>query len=767
MIYKKYFPIFFCFIFAVARQPFTPITTIVDYGYALDMIRYKAPELNISYCSECYPFHFEASCIGYGRNINQAYRSGVSSQTTDLSYLFHGSEHFNFVDIFSDVMALEDFPLSGSLDTVSVKPTYTYRENGCIFGVSAEKKYDISSHECRIRFEGYLPVKQISLEHTNGYNALSVDELSVPAEKSGLGIDIREENGYEVFAAKITSLQDQKILNVVNRPNLYYYVIQKNLSVVKSGADTSSMTLDEISKGNVMVNNSSAISKAPATACSVDANTVTVGGNSYTPTGNFSETGCLVPVEIYRDPVANTMTCSINNVDCSVYPVIKTVLKINPSPNQLVSVSCTTEKVFGNVTEHPSIAILAIPTFKEKPTDSSNKGYPVSFRVPPVLIQYVDQGDGTGNIFPDTYGKQLSIPDDLPLDDGSGKYEDNYRTNVATNVNFLTSTGNFEKDAAKVPVGVFWYQTGYGVIANLQSEALPNMYITTSLDSQGIPTPESQLILEYLKDFVVEEADDKNLATIETAREIIQGWFVNGVVAGTKIERPSELWNWDSFNNAGIGDCDLRFLFGSKWRDGGLVADFLIGLIAPTGNENTNSSNYLAVPLGNNGHFECRIGAQGMADINYFLKFIGFGYYALTLPSLEMIIAPFKGASVYGLQSVYVPAKISWQSMVLSGDLLFFASEQASLAFKYQYNKKWQDSIHMVTDSCWDSIGNKEVLDVALPTKMSKKTAHKIGFEISNQLQQECVVSLGGSSTIAGSNSGREFDLFFSIMMEY
>ncbi|HBY05673.1 MAG: hypothetical protein UV38_C0001G0130 [candidate division TM6 bacterium GW2011_GWE2_42_60] len=232
----------------------------------------------------------------------------------------------------------------------------------------------------------------------------------------------------------------------------------------------------------------------------------------------------------------------------------------------------------------------------------------------------------------------------------------------------------------------------------------------------------------------------------------------------------------------GLSDLDLEFYLGRNWGcDDRAWTDLMFAVRFPTakalckddsgcnctcGINNDSCKRLLKQPLGNNKHYEVRLGLAAGYDIRDWVKFMLDANYSWVLRHKENMAAPFKGATVKNIGPC-VAANKSWGYFVGDAKLSFFASDCCWFDVGYQLYHKRCDCIKLCVAQATEFIdrGLKD-LDASVARRYTDRTAHK-GSLAFNSRCGACDLTLGWSHTFAGKNISRDTDWYLQASVTF
>lgn len=233
----------------------------------------------------------------------------------------------------------------------------------------------------------------------------------------------------------------------------------------------------------------------------------------------------------------------------------------------------------------------------------------------------------------------------------------------------------------------------------------------------------------------------------------------------------------------GVGDLDTEVFVGHYFANC-VYGELFLGLKWPTGKHDKNPLEVFRQPLGNNGHYEFKIGVQALWDPSLYEYALThkpcsrIGRLCKTLSqwlvfkaditvfavnkATEKVAASFRGATVKNIGPC-VPASISWNYMTLHADVIITPpSRCAGIDIGYELYHKSSDHISFNVSSAVDCLGNTEPLSSRPISQHTQVTSHKIRGEFFGQLpilKTPAYVFVGGSHVFAGHNAPKETDI--------
>jgi len=304
---------------------------------------------------------------------------------------------------------------------------------------------------------------------------------------------------------------------------------------------------------------------------------------------------------------------------------------------------------------------------------------------------------------------------------------------------FLSANGTsgFAADNRAVFNSAFNYSTG-GLAANSATQA--TLWVLPTIDGDGAA------------------------ATLTDGAIEIQNAFT-ALLAGSNLSALNFLSttsaiNFNTQRTSGPGDFLTEMYvhrdFCGCW--GEWFAEGIFGATFPTGKRNRFPNLTLLQPLGNNRHFEVKIGGfLGWKPFDWMaIKFDGF--YNWALRRNERVAASFVGATVRNIGPA-IDAKVSWQYFVGDVDITFMVPcvcPELGVNVGYQPYVKRSDKVSFgdVTTAA-NIFGTTATLDATVLETRTKQVAHTIKGEI---FYQACAWQLFGgfNHAVAGKNAPKQ-----------
>jgi hypothetical protein len=241
---------------------------------------------------------------------------------------------------------------------------------------------------------------------------------------------------------------------------------------------------------------------------------------------------------------------------------------------------------------------------------------------------------------------------------------------------------------------------------------------------------------------------------------------------------------YNGFNQSGIGNVLFEWLVGSYFFDNSALLDLYLGLECPTADNTNDDRSYLAVGIGNGGHFVGRVGLQGFVDIESFFRFRVSSKFYLEhgFMGFEKLVPQLDGFPIFGIIPVKMDTNVAWNGGLFYLDGSLYANDFSGVTFSYQYWNKSKDSISVIAPVKL-TIPNTEEIDAngnIVPNTneqlgvnfkdvmaMSKRRSHTFGVSIFSKLMDEVFINCGASRVCMGENIPQMLDMFISVGLNY
>ena len=213
----------------------------------------------------------------------------------------------------------------------------------------------------------------------------------------------------------------------------------------------------------------------------------------------------------------------------------------------------------------------------------------------------------------------------------------------------------------------------------------------------------------------------------------------------------------------GAGDLDVYLYAQRDWCACDCQYGFFQGMVGvrfPTAKRQKDPLKLLALqPLGNNRHWEVKVGAELGWEPTDWLAMKIDGLYSHAFRRTERVAAPFQGATVKNIGPL-IDGRISWDYFIGNVDFTFLSPCNAcGVGFDvgYQIYVKGKDRIKFDQETAVDFLGNVQPLDADVLRNRTDVIAHKVKTEMF--VQGEYWQIFGGwTHVFAGKNAMRESD---------
>lgn len=284
-------------------------------------------------------------------------------------------------------------------------------------------------------------------------------------------------------------------------------------------------------------------------------------------------------------------------------------------------------------------------------------------------------------------------------------------------------------------------------------------------------TPLAADTLAQSRIFVVPTIDDSgvNAGQMSAGSRQIQN-AINSAILGIDTSIDAFLLttslNFCDGRTKGLGDLDLELYLGRDWYEcRPFFTDITIGFRFPTA-DRVCCSNILQQPLGDNGHYQVRVGTQVGWDATSWVKLRADFFYAWVLKHCEQIPASFSGARVRNFGPC-VSADISWNYLFGNFDVTFFASDCCGFNIGYQVYRKNKDKVIFLTNTALDFAGRtNQPLSDCVAARLTDQTQHKILTEFF-LAKGYCEFFTGYDYAVAGKNAPVDTDFYLGMRVNF
>ena len=228
-------------------------------------------------------------------------------------------------------------------------------------------------------------------------------------------------------------------------------------------------------------------------------------------------------------------------------------------------------------------------------------------------------------------------------------------------------------------------------------------------------------------------------------------------------------YNLEGSYNAGFGDTVLDFFYEHALSDK-CYGEIFVGAVLPTAQESQDYSTPYRAQLGNNKHYEARVGASLAGQPFSALNIKAEAVYSCVIPREERMCAAFKGARVKNVGPL-VKAEVGWNYYVARVEATIFHLKARAISnmVGYEFYYKDRDALHFPRNnlSTWQGrtfdidgspLRNEYPLDATVATQNTDAMAHRCKFETSFRITNQCEFCLGFGYTFAGKNVPQAVD---------
>ncbi len=253
--------------------------------------------------------------------------------------------------------------------------------------------------------------------------------------------------------------------------------------------------------------------------------------------------------------------------------------------------------------------------------------------------------------------------------------------------------------------------------------------------------------------FIVPSVSDEN--TTSQARVIAQQ--VNELLAC--INQEAE----DAFGDCGIcfedqcfsgaGDLNTE-LYAGYFYSPCLYLEGFIGMRWPTGKRDRDPLFVLRQSLGNNGHYEFKLGGQLLWEAHEWVSFHADITGFILTRNKECVATSFKGATVKNI-GLPVVADVKWNYLLFHADLFFTPpcwQYNVGGVLGYELYYKSQDDIRFCQNAATDCLGMIALLDPCPLEEDTRVIGHKIRGEAFIDACEWLQLYGGGTTVVGGEN---------------
>jgi len=231
----------------------------------------------------------------------------------------------------------------------------------------------------------------------------------------------------------------------------------------------------------------------------------------------------------------------------------------------------------------------------------------------------------------------------------------------------------------------------------------------------------------------------------------------------------------NSHTRNGLGDIDLDLFYEHSFSKH-LIGELMFGVRFPTADKAKLCKSPYSPQLGNNGHWEIKIGGDIAWQFASWVNLKFDTYYSFVLKDDEQRSATFQGAQIKNFGPC-VKVDVDWGYYVGRLDFTFFHPKthdiRSSLGYEFYYKTK--DSVKFKCGSIQSWLGGRvdttvgsptfgqiiastAALDTCLAEKNTESIGHKLRGETSCQINKWFEIFAGASYTFAGQNLMQDTD---------
>lgn len=278
------------------------------------------------------------------------------------------------------------------------------------------------------------------------------------------------------------------------------------------------------------------------------------------------------------------------------------------------------------------------------------------------------------------------------------------------------------------------------------------------------PAAQKQLFLVPVWKPSTASWEEIGLVVENTVARVLEEIQFQGLNANTFIaERGIDLGRSEC--KTGAGDLFID-IWGGKQKEC-WFADGLIGFRIPTAAKLKCPQEVFAQPLGANGHFGLKLGAEGGYMVRDWLGLKCEFFFTHFFNATERRAAVFKDAKIRNIGPC-VDAQVSWNTFLLYLDATFFSTLCPNVGwdFGYEFYDKTKDNLCYSVETLADFAGQVKELDSCLARQGSDTQSHKLRAEVFKQWG--CFqIFFGGSYIVAGKNVMKETEWHLGMKADF
>lgn len=210
--------------------------------------------------------------------------------------------------------------------------------------------------------------------------------------------------------------------------------------------------------------------------------------------------------------------------------------------------------------------------------------------------------------------------------------------------------------------------------------------------------------------------------------------------------------SFDSQCFSGAGDLTTE-LYAGYFYSPCVYLEGFIGMRWPTGKRSRNPLLVFRQPLGNNGHYEFKLGGQMLWEAHEWVSIHGDITGFILSKNKECVSSAFEGATIKNI-GVPVTADITWNYLLLHTDVYFTPPNRHNFGgvLGYEFYYKSRDDIQFCQSTAIDCLGMEAPLDACVLEKDTRAIGHKIRGEAYIDACEWLQIYGGGTTLVGGRN---------------
>ena len=219
--------------------------------------------------------------------------------------------------------------------------------------------------------------------------------------------------------------------------------------------------------------------------------------------------------------------------------------------------------------------------------------------------------------------------------------------------------------------------------------------------------------------------------------------------------------------NTGVGDLDTEIYAGYFVSSCAYIEGY-VGIRWPSGKKAENPQKVFDLPLGNNGHFEGKIGSQALYQTCRWAAIRGDITGSFVVRNKECVASSFRSRTIKNI-GVPVQASVRWNYYLLHAELILTPPNWPSLlgTIGYELYHKGADNIRFCQKSAVDCLGNEQPLDACIIARNTRVVSHKVRGEVTFEPCEWLYLYGGASRVFAGSNTPKETEWHLGFSLYY